>query len=563
MVGDHFKESVLISARFSKDLTTRFGRLFGGGKKKSRIFWGQEITRDRNMDLIAMYHMFSPSQGTRIDDQTWRDLAMDEVFAKIDRTSGVPGRQVLYHQMRTLIEEDRILDERANLYARLRSDNSSREALQPLLASLEGNGAYWLAPLLLNPLPGTPSFAWLLYISSVLSVALSCILLVTLILGLSFPPVFLFSLLGLMIVNLVINETFGRRITPYLPGFGQLKRLLQLCLKLAEIKRSQDLPQIIKLEKSLPLISQVRKRLRWVILDQANLPEIVGMGLGWLNLVFLFEVVFFLRTLPLLHQHQTALAELLETVGSLDAALSVASYLDGLPRSTVPVLTERSRIEVRGLYHPLITTAVANGLTLEGRSALITGSNMAGKTTFIRTVGINVILAQTLHICLAEEATLPKAVPRSSIHREDRLQEGQSYYFVELERLREFIEVANAERLQFFLIDEIFRGTNTLERLAASAAVLRHLSRNHLVLVTTHDLELHGLLEDGFDMYHFSEQVVNGHCGFDYLIHPGPARSRNAIRLLALNGYPEAITREASALTDQLADAFDGRVQKA
>jgi len=538
-----------------KDVSARVGRLFWRGKKKSRNPWGHEIIRDRNMDLIAMYHILRPAEGTCIDDQTWHDLAMDEVFAKIDRTSGVPGRQVLYHQMRTLLEDDRALADRARQYACLRSDVLSRERLQTLLARLDGKGGYWLAPLLLNPLPEKPAFAWLLFLSSILSVA------TLLLLGLTLSPAFLFFLLGLMVVNLVINETYGRRITPYLPGFAQLKKLLQVCQALAETSSAQDLPPIAKLREALPFISQVRRRLRWVLLDQADLPDAALMGLGWLNLFFLFEVVFFLHTLPLLRRYQASLAALLETVGSLDAALSVASYLEELPISTVPLLIDQPRIEVRGLYHPLLVSPVGNGLTLEGRSALITGSNMAGKTTFIRTVGINIILAQTIHICLAEEAILPKAVVRSSIRREDRLQEGQSYYFVELQRLREFIELASAGRLQLFLIDEIFRGTNTLERIAASAAVLRHLGRSNLALVTTHDLELHGLLEDQFDMHHFSEQVVDGHCCFDYCIHPGPARTRNAIKLLASNGYPEAVTREASALADQLAGSIDGRVR--
>ena len=225
----------------------------------------------------------------------------------------------------------------------------------------------------------------------------------------------------------------------------------------------------------------------------------------------------------------------------------------------MPVLVADRRIDTIGMYHPLLTMPVGNPLQLDSTSALITGSNMAGKTTFIRTVGINVILAQTLHICLAEKAILPRAIVRSSIRREDRLSEGRSYYFSELERILEFIRTEGNNRLHLFLIDEIFRGTNTVERIAASTAVLRHLGQKQMVLVTTHDLELQELLGNEYDMYHFQERIVEGRCDFDYLIQPGPARSRNAIRLLELSGYPEMIFKEAMRMADQIAANFNRR----
>lgn len=130
--------------------------------------------------------------------------------------------------------------------------------------------------------------------------------------------------------------------------------------------------------------------------------------------------------------------------------------------------------------------------------------------------------------------------------------QGKSYYAVELERIRDMIQDAEGDRLHLFLLDEIFRGTNTLERISAATAVLHHLGQAHLVMVTTHDLEWQDLLADGYDMYHFREQIVDGRSGFDYRVHPGPTTGRNAIRLLELRGYPESITREARRMADQL-----------
>jgi DNA mismatch repair ATPase MutS len=173
---------------------------------------------------------------------------------------------------------------------------------------------------------------------------------------------------------------------------------------------------------------------------------------------------------------------------------------------------------------------------------------MAGKTAFIRTVGVNLILAQTLHFCLAERARLPRAIVRSAIRREDRLTDGSSYFFAEIKQVLEFARTGADAPLHVFLIDEIFRGTNTTERIASSAAVLRHLAQHHVVFATTHDAELQEMLADACTMFHFGDRVDGDGYGFDYRIRPGPVRSRNAIRLLELSGYPATITQEAERL---------------
>jgi len=263
---------------------------------------------------------------------------------------------------------------------------------------------------------------------------------------------------------------------------------------------------------------------------------------------FLFDLLVYLRSLAALRRHQGELVGLLEAVGSLDSSIAVASYVQSLSSVTRPTLAADRRLEVAGLYHPLLPSPVSNSLNLTSRSALIAGPNMAGKTAFIRTVGINVILAQTLNICLAERAVLPRAEVRSAIRREDDLGAGQSYFFAEIQQILEFTRAEQENQNYLFLIDEIFRGTNTVERVAASTAVLHHLGQHHFVLATTHDVELQELLADSFDMYHFSDQVVDGTYSFDYRIHAGPARSRNAIKLLEITGYPASIIREAESL---------------
>lgn len=518
-----------------------------------RAGWGEPVERERDMDLIRMYHDLVAVPEATVDETTWRDLAMDELFAKVDRTRSLPGRQVLYHQMRTYIRDDARLAERTRQYQLFRREAVLRETIQLALRPLEPRRAGWLAPLLVSPLSERPRHAWRWYLLSALS--LGCLA------GTYFFPPFWLAVMALLVVNLVVNETFGRKITPHFQGFAQIDHLLTLVRTLAKLPDAHALPQLETIRARAPMAADLQKKLGWLVMDRTQLDGLTGLVMHLLNMAFLLDILVFLRSLEALRRHQVELVELLEAVGSLDAAISVASYLEGAPCACEPLLVDERRIEATGLCHPLLASPVGNDLALQDRSALITGSNMAGKTTFIRTVGLNVILAQTLHFALAQKAVLPRAVVQSSIRREDHLASGQSYFFAEIARVRTFLEAAEAGPLCLFVIDEIFRGTNTVERIASSTAVLRHLGKRHLALVTTHDLELQELLAGDYQMFHFEEQVVDGGCAFDYCLRPGPAKSRNAIRLLGVCGYPEAITREALALADRIAGSHGGPLE--
>lgn len=507
--------------------------------------WGKEVLRDRHSFQISRYHDLVVGDRVPVDEITWQDLGMEEVFAKLDRTLSFPGRQVLYHILKTYEGNRDVLAERARQCEAFRSDSSFRAEVQCRLGGLESQDAAWLMPLLLNDLPERPQWAWLLQISGVLP--LVCFA------GMAVLPVLLIPGAILSLVNLIIYETYGQRMIPYFAGFLQVHRMLRVADGISALPDPHLLPQMEALRRTASVRAGLRKRLGWLAVDREKLGDLIQSAIGYLNLITLVDLQAFLLSVTALREHQKALVEMTEALGSLDASISVASYMDGLPVVCIPTLTTDRQIEAMGLYHPLLPEPVGNSLRCEQRSLLITGSNMAGKTTFLRTVGINVILAQTLNLCLAERALLPEAIVRSSIRREDRIGRRESYYFVELERIRDMILDAGTGHLHLFLIDEIFRGTNTLERVSAATAVLHCLSQSSLAMVTTHDLELQDFLADRFDMFHFSEQIVEGACGFNYLLQPGPTTERNAIRLLEINGYPEAISREAREIADRLA----------
>ena len=195
-----------------------------------------------------------------------------------------------------------------------------------------------------------------------------------------------------------------------------------------------------------------------------------------LNLAFLLDangVYFGARDLRV---HHAALLRVIAAMGEVDAAVSTASFRAGRRDWTRPSFVQPGApAKLSNLRHPLLVDAVPNSVSLApGRGLLISGSNMSGKSTFLRTVGVTAVLAQTLNTCLASEYSAPLFSVRSCIGRSDDLLSGKSYYIAEVETLLGLVE-ASVGSAHLFLLDELFRGTNAVERIAAGQAVLLEL----------------------------------------------------------------------------------------
>lgn len=178
---------------------------------------------------------------------------------------------------------------------------------------------------------------------------------------------------------------------------------------------------------------------------------------------------------------------------------------------------------------------------------------MSGKSTFIKAINLNLIAAQVLNTSFTKSYIAPKLAIATSIEISDDLETATSYYMEEVEAIGHLIELSQLPNHQFlFTIDEVFKGTNTVERISAAKAILEFLNqKNHLILVSTHDLELTELLGQNYDLYYFQESIEEQLLSFDYTIKRGALKNKNAITILEISGYPPSIIQEARKIAER------------
>ncbi|ANU19360.1 hypothetical protein BBI15_03625 [Planococcus plakortidis] len=186
---------------------------------------------------------------------------------------------------------------------------------------------------------------------------------------------------------------------------------------------------------------------------------------------------------------------------------------------------------------------------------MITGSNASGKSTYIKAVAINAILAQTIHTVLAKTWTMKPSYIVTSMAIQDNVLDGDSYFIAEIKSLKRIIQLSKEKKPLISFVDEILKGTNTIERISASAAIMEWLSANKgMNIIASHDIELTEIAEGVYTNYHFRESIKDGEVLFDYKIHEGPSVTRNAIKLLEILDYPESVTNQANQLAQHFTD---------
>jgi hypothetical protein len=530
-----------------------------------RAMWGMPIERLRSMDAISTSHArrVDVLGGGSLDERTWADLDFDQVFAALDRTQSTLGQHALYHRLRTAPVADH-LDAFDALVRRMTVDATARERGQMVLARLQdphGYDVWWLAGA-----NAVERRSWY-----VLFPALTVSTTVLAVLA-PFWSAAVMPLVTILLLNVAVRYATDFRIGAVARSFRQCAPLIAAAESLRFLA-GDDIDAIVSpLRTDTPALARLKLISRWVNADPFMLAinphpvalafsELVGAIYEYLNLAFLLDstgVYFAARDLSV---HGVSLVRTVVAAGDVDAAIAIASFRAGRSDWVRPEFRGSGTLtELAGLRHPLVENAVANSISLpSGRGVLVTGSNMSGKSTFLRTVGVNAVLAQTISTCLARAYRAPVFKVRCCIGRADDLIAGKSYYIVEVEALLELVRASDETSPHLFLLDELFRGTNAIERIAAGQAVLRQLvidlhgaTKPHVVLAATHDKELVELTSAVFEAWHFEDSLGPDGLMFDYRLRGGPATTRNAIALLRLHGAPEALLNSAEMTAEML-----------
>ncbi len=523
------------------------------GKIRERLAesFGKLKVDDYNFQFIERY--FAKKEKTEaaqfLSDKTCNDLDFPELFMFLDRTSSKVGQQCIYNTLRTISTKNDKFTTQEKLIEKIGQDSELRLDLQFQLDKLNNHEAFYITSLFQDEHIKEPKWFFivrLLSFTSLLSILM-----------IPFNPALIFVLAGVFIINFGIHLWNKNNLYQYL---GSIPQLLILNNVAREFMKHEIFNGISKdVPGSVAVLDKVRNRMLFFNFGaklESDFQALFWVVLEFFKVLFLLEPLFLFGVLKILDTKREEIEEVFTFVGSIDSFISIASLRQGLNLYCLPEVSNKNKnLEALEVYHPLINNCVTNSIRVNGKSVLLTGSNMSGKTSFIRTIGINAITGSTLNTCFAAHFSLPGMRIYSAIRISDDLMNDKSYYFEEVLTIKEMIDNSGNGNFNLYLLDEIFKGTNTVERISAGKAVLSYLAKDdNIVFVSTHDIELADLLKEEYELYHFSEMVDkdNKTVDFDYKLKEGKLKNRNAIRILQINDYPEEIIKEAIGLSKKL-----------
>lgn len=511
--------------------------------------WGM-YTRDEYSDEIMKniqyYHKQKQTKNS-IDSITWNDLEMETIFRYMNHTRTSAGEEYLYHILHTPEFSKEELEKREMVIQGFQKDAAQRTELEIALYDIGKTDHISVYEFLsetkkLRPIRKLPHvFAGLTLLLIIISLPLTPALSIMLLfVDMGMNAYFYYQEKGKIINNIALFEFI----------LGTIRE----CDTISELSIDGCRLQLERLKELSARFGKF-SRFHFLVSGGSTMSgSLFDSIFDYVRILFHVDLIKLSTMIQEVKRYEEELLEIYHIIGFLDSMLAVASYRDLMGEYSVPTFqeTENSlekiqRMEIKGLYHPLVKDPVKNDLSTK-KCMLLTGSNASGKSTFIKAVAINVLFAQTIHTVLAGSYYASFFRLYSSMALRDDILSKESYFIVEIKSLKRIFAAVQQESEIPVLcfVDEILRGTNTVERVAASSQLLQALSgRNAMCFAATHDIELTYLLEKNYENYHFEEQLSEGDISFDYCLRKGRADSRNAIRLLSLIGFEEELVQKA------------------
>ncbi|NMM63656.1 DNA mismatch repair protein MutS [Clostridium sp. P21] len=514
-------------------------------KRRIEDEWGKDIERKYSEDdLKTVSEYFNNRKEDEkerffIDEITWNDLNMDSIFKKINSTESSPGEQCLYNMLREPLYDEKELKLRDKLIRFFQSNSNERKKIQYILAKLGKKRSCLISDYFYNKEKKRESS--LIYYRT-----LAFLPIITLAIVFISPHMGLSLMFIAVALNMFIYYSEEKKIKFKLEAFKYIVRIV----KQAELISKEEIEELRDYNEKLKEALKSMRSIRKASFNSSNNATDMGLLMEYVSIIFLTDLINYEKMSNMLVEKSKEFKTIFGIIGVIDSCIAIASYRERIKEYVTPELTKCSKkmeqVNVfKDIKHPLMKDAVSNSIEMPD-SILITGSNASGKSTFLKTLAINIIFAQTIYTCLAKEFKCCYFKIYTSMALKDNIFNNESYYIAETKSLKRIIDSLNEDIPTICFVDEILRGTNTVERISASSQVLKYLTLNNCVCIAaTHDVELTHILEKYFSNYHFQENIIDNQITFDYKIHEGRSTTQNAIKLLGILGYSDDIVEKA------------------
>ncbi len=513
----------------------------GFGKRSDREYKTGEYEKVRHyFDYIKTNGLLEEY----IDDITWNDVDMDRIFKDMNNTQSSVGEEYLYYMLRkgkNSIDELQELDKFINIFT---YSEKEREEVARIYSDIGRTRAISMFDFIhrlsdLGKRSNIKHFAML----TALIASIAALLIE--------PAIGVFLFIVCVVINVVNYYKVKAEIDAYFICFNYLVRMIINAKKLSALN-------IEGLEHYSNRINELTKDLKDIekgvfLLPSNSVKESLGdMIMEYIRMLFHVDLIKFNSMLKHTLNKIDCVDELFAILGRIESAYAIASYRKMLSAEygfyAIPEFNDNNDFEmiIEEGYHPLINDPVKNSISTSS-TVLLTGSNASGKSTFLKMVAINAILSQTIYTSVCKRYVSKIYSVYSSMSLRDNLNDNESYYIVEIKSLKRIVDKIKDNKRILCFVDEVLRGTNTVERIAASAELLKYMKDNNVMcFAATHDIELTHILEHYYDNYHFEEIIENDDVKFNYKLMEGRTNSRNAIKLLGIIGFEKDIINAAS-----------------
>ncbi|MDO5715500.1 MAG: DNA mismatch repair protein MutS [Tissierellia bacterium] len=478
--------------------------------------------------------------GGSIDDITFRDLEVLTFLSRYNHCKSKVGDEIFYYHLRNPKKDKKTLRQLQIQRQKMLEHPDQMKKLQLELAQLGRYNAS-IPRLLQEGIAVNPAYRIPVYFST-FTIAYILIMIYLL------REIAIFPAIGLLILNGFLYNRLKKDTEGHLIDLLHLRQLLRRGEGLVKISSAFFIEEKKELNELLKKVKPLTRSLGGFQMPGSSAMVEMEFAQEYVNALAMSEARRLFKSQKYVDEFSQELFRIYYLMGNMDTQLALASLT--LANDVVDVKYEDKALKGIEVHNPLLfETSVANSFDMGKKSMLLTGSNASGKSTFLRTVGLNQLLALTTGFAFAKEYVTDLYTVTSAIDISDSLEKGLSYFMAETVAIKRMID---KEERQLLLLDEIFRGTNTIDRISAATYTLKYLAHHHQVIAATHDIELTELLDREYQNFHFEEQIIQQDIVFDYQLKKGPATSRNAIAILASKNYPKEIIDQAYALAKKM-----------